>query len=86
MFKQGPDEGLFQMSIVEIMRVDCISVLLFCSPDVVYFQPCMFCLLTHLSWHPIKGILTNIVDLNQTQQNMTSDQDLHCLHELQEFL
>ena len=35
---------------------------------------------------PIKGTLTNIADPDQTPQNAASDQGLHCLHYIQEFL
>ena len=31
-------------------------------------------------------MLTNIVDPDQTPQNAASDQGLHCLHSVQEFL
>ena len=38
------------------------------------------------TWSPIKGTLANSVDPDQTPQNAASDQGLHCLHLVQEFL
>ena len=35
---------------------------------------------------PIKGTLTNSVDADQTPRSAASDQGLHCLRQLQEFL
>ena len=42
--------------------------------------------LTHLSLVSHKGLLANSVDPDQTSENATFDQGLHCLQELQKFL
>ena len=50
----------------------------FCSVQIHVY-------LTHLT-SPINGTFANIVDPDQTPQNAASDQCLHCLHYVQEFL
>ena len=37
------------------------------------------------AWRPIKGTLANSVHQDQTPQNASSDHDLHCLHQIQDF-
>ena len=39
-----------------------------------------------LVWKPQKGYLANSVDPDQMPLNAASDQGLHCLHHMQEFL
>ena len=52
------------------------------NKDFKQMQACY----TTLIWRPLKGYVANNADPDQMQKNAASNMDLHCLHQIQEFL